>query len=288
MPHTLMVISPHGDDAAAFCGGTVAKHAALGWKVVMVVVTDDRKDSVGLTVDETLKRNQEETKAGAKHLGVSELVFLDFETDTLGDVPIGKLRERFVYLFRKYQPFAVMGFDPYDRYEGNLDHLRIAQATEEAYWVSCFDLHYPEHFQEGLKPFSVCERWYFGRNLAEPNQIEDVTDHIQARVEALLCHKTAMRNLLNQYKLQLETWGKRVQLIEFSLNTDMRPLLEGFIKESTKAEAQKHKLPDGCMAESYRLVRFGALESLFQMMAEPMPGKAEPPKRSSLDAQEKK
>jgi len=42
MPHTLMVISPHGDDAAAFCGGTVAKHAAMGWKVVMVVVTDDR------------------------------------------------------------------------------------------------------------------------------------------------------------------------------------------------------------------------------------------------------
>ena len=285
MSHTLMVISPHGDDAAAFCGGTVAKQAAMGWKVVMVVVTDDRKDSVGLTLDETLRLNHEETQAGAKHLGVSELVFLGFETDTLGDVPIGKLRERFVYLFRKHRPFAVMGFDPYDRYENNLDHVRIAQATDEAYWVSCFDLHYPEHFQDGLKPFSVCERWYFGRNLIEPNQIEDVTDHIQRRVEALLCHKTAMRNLLNQYKLQLETWGRRVPLIEFSMNTDMRPLLERFIKESAQAEAQKHKLPDGSMAESYRLVRFGALEGLFQMMAEPVPGNEEPPKRSSLDGQ---
>jgi len=38
-------------------------------------------------MDETLKLNHEETQAGAKHLGVSELVFLGFETDTLGDVP---------------------------------------------------------------------------------------------------------------------------------------------------------------------------------------------------------
>ena len=120
-----MVISPHGDDAAAFCGGAVAKHAALGWKVVMVVVTDDRKDSVGLTMDEALRHNHEETKAGAERLGVSDLVFLGFETDTLGDVSIGTLRERIVYLFRKYRPYAVMGFDPYDRYENNLDHVRI-------------------------------------------------------------------------------------------------------------------------------------------------------------------
>ena len=97
-----------------------------------------------------------------------------------------------------------------------------------------------------------------------------------------------MRNLLNQYKLQLETWGKRLPLIEFSLNTDMRPLLEGFIRESAKAEAQAHKLPDGCMAESYRLVRFGTLEGLFQMVGEPVPGKAEPPKRSGLDTPGKK
>ncbi len=43
---TAMVISPHADDAAAFCGGTLAKLALDGWNVVLVRVTDDRKDSV--------------------------------------------------------------------------------------------------------------------------------------------------------------------------------------------------------------------------------------------------
>ncbi|GAB4482216.1 MAG: hypothetical protein Kow0088_25030 [Anaerolineales bacterium] len=43
---TALVISPHADDAAAFCGATLAKLAAQGWKIVLVRVTNDSKDSV--------------------------------------------------------------------------------------------------------------------------------------------------------------------------------------------------------------------------------------------------
>lgn len=31
---TALVFSPHADDAAAFCGGTLAKLAHHGWKIV--------------------------------------------------------------------------------------------------------------------------------------------------------------------------------------------------------------------------------------------------------------
>ena len=37
-----MVISPHADDAAAFCGATLAKFATQEWNVVLVRMTDDR------------------------------------------------------------------------------------------------------------------------------------------------------------------------------------------------------------------------------------------------------
>lgn len=47
---TALVISPHAEDAAAFCGGTLAKLTRQGWKVILVRVTDDRKDSVELTI----------------------------------------------------------------------------------------------------------------------------------------------------------------------------------------------------------------------------------------------
>ena len=104
---TAMIISPHADDAAAFCGGTLAKFANEGWKVTLVRVTDDCKDSVGLTIEETTARNKEELHKAAGILGVSEIVEVGFETDTLADIPLGKLRERIVYLFRKYRPYAV-------------------------------------------------------------------------------------------------------------------------------------------------------------------------------------
>ena len=284
---TAMVISPHADDAAAFCGATLAKFAGQGWKIVMVRVTDDRRDSVGLTIEETVKRSTREMRKSAGHIGISEIVELGYETDSLADVSLVKLRGCMVYMLRKYRPYAVFSFDPFGLYENNMDHIRVAQAVDEAFWVSCFDLHHPEHFQEGLKPFSVCERWYFARELQHPNHYEDVTDVVQKKVDALLCHQTAMLNLLNQYKLQLETWGKKVGIVEHSMNVDMKFLMTLYITEQAKAVAKNGKMAEGKMGEVYRLVRFGDLEELFQNAGELLPGAEEPPKRNSLDIYKK-
>ena len=44
-----MVFSPHADDAVGFCVGTLAKFADQGWQVILVRITDDSEDSIGLT-----------------------------------------------------------------------------------------------------------------------------------------------------------------------------------------------------------------------------------------------
>jgi len=283
--HTALVISPHADDAAAFCGATIAKFADQGWKTVLVRVTDDRKDSVGLTVDETIRRNTEALHTAAHILGIAEVVELGFETDTLADVPLGKLRERFVYLFRKFKPYAVFTFDPDGRYENNQDHIRVAQAVDEAFWVSCFDKHNPEHFAEGLEPFSVCERWYFARSLPEVTHVEEIGATFERKVLALCAHREMMRNTIQQSRLQLETWGKRVAWLDGSMDGDLRPLLATFLQEQAKVVAVQAGM-DGetCLAEAFRLVRFGDLEPLFQMMAVPLDEAIEPaPLRDGLD-----
>ena len=138
--HTAMVISPHADDAA-FWGATIAKFADQGWRIILVRVTDDRKDSVGLTIEETIARNTEELHKAAKILGVGEIIELGSETDVLADIPVGKLRERMVYLFRKHKPYAVFTFDPFGVYENNQDQVHVAQTVDEAFWVSYFDKH---------------------------------------------------------------------------------------------------------------------------------------------------
>lgn len=281
--HTAMMISPHADDAAAFCGGTLAGLADQGWRVVLVRVTDDCKDSVGLTVEETKKRIRAELEKAAAILGIAEIVELDYETDCLADVSLVKLRERIVYLFRKHRPYAVFSFDPFGLYEDNMDHIRVAQAVEEALWVSAFDLHHPEHFKEGLEPFCVCERWRFARELPKTTCVEDITDTIARKIDAFAAHKTMVDNMLNRYILQLRTWGRRVPLLEQSLEGDSRGLLEAFLTEQAKDVGERFGLGEGRLGEPFRLERFGDLEGLFQLFSEPIPGAPEPPKRKGLD-----
>ncbi|MBI1319801.1 MAG: hypothetical protein GC168_12770 [Candidatus Hydrogenedens sp.] len=282
--HTALIISPHADDAAAFMGGTAARFAAEGWKVVLVRVTDDRKDSVGLTVEETIAANTRELHKAAALLGIAEVVELGFETDQLADVRETALRERFVYLFRKYRPYAVFSFDPFGLYEGNMDHIATAQAVEEAFWVACFDLHHPEHLAEGLAPFSVCERWYFGRHLPGANHAVDVTDYLDQSAAALCAHRTMMRNVIQQYRLQAQTWGKTIPLLEHAFHDDPEPLFREYLHGRGEAVAHQFGLPEGRLAEVFRLVRFGDLEPLFQATGEPIPGAPEPPRREGIDA----
>ena len=282
---TAMVISPHADDAAAFCGGTLARFADQGWRVILVRVTDDAKDSVGLTLEETRRRNTDELHRAAEILGIAEIVELGYETDCLADVSEVALRERIVYLFRKYRPYAVFTFDPFGLYEDNLDHVRVAQAVEEAFWVSRFDLHHPEHFDEGLEPFAVCEQWHFGRQLPGANHAEDVSEYMEKKVEALCAHRTMMQHTMNQYRLQLQTWGRRMEWLETAMEGDMRPLLALFLQEQANGVAAAFDLGAGRMAEAFRLVRFGDLEPLFHQMSEPLPGAKEAPSRDSLDVQ---
>lgn len=279
---TAMVISPHADDAAAFCGATVSKFAAQGWKIILVRVTDDRRDSLGLSVEETTRRNTEQLHAAVKILGVAEIVELGYETDCLGDVSKVKLRERFVYLFRKHRPYAVFSFDPYGKYENNLDHITVAQAVDEAFWVSCFDKHHPEHFAEGLEPFSVCERWYFARQLPDANHAEDVTEFMGRKVEALCAYREMMVNTFNQYRLQLRTWGRRVPWLEASMEGDFRPLIALAMQGGGNAVAAQFNLGPGRMGEAFRLERFGDLEEMFQALSEPIEG-AETIRRDGLD-----
>lgn len=277
-----MVISPHADDAAAFCGATISKFSSDGWNIILVRVTNDSSDSVGLSREETMIRNAAELQKAASIMGISEIVELGYETDTLAEVSELELREKFVFLIRKHRPYALFSFDPMGLYENNQDHIKVAQAVDEALWVSAFDKHYPQHCKNGYSSFLVCERWFFGRKLPIPNHVEDVSLFMGKKIQALYQHQTMMKHTLKQYQMQLETWGRRVQWIDESYEKDHYELLATFLQEQANAIAHKYQLGEGKMGEEFRLERFGDLEELFQAMAEPIPG-SEPIIREGLD-----
>jgi LmbE family N-acetylglucosaminyl deacetylase len=273
MNKTILAVIPHADDAAAMCGGTLAKFADQGWKVVIARVTNDDKDSMRLpTREDTERVNTEQFKQAAHILGASETVDLGFVTDVLADTPLTQIRERIIYLFRKYRPFAVISFDPFAPFEPNQDHVRVAQAVEESYWVSNFHLHHPEHFMDGLKPHAVCERWYYARTPFHANHVEDITETIQRKVDALCAHDEMLRNTLHQLQLQLRTWGRYVPAIDESIQGDFKPLVSDLVRSDALATAREFGLPEGRLAEVFRLNRFGSYEGFVQANSAALPG----------------
>lgn len=266
---TALAIAPHADDGTLFCGGTLARLADEGWRVVLVRVTDDRYDSLGVPLDETIRRNAAELREACALLGVAEVVDLGFETDRLADLPETTLRERIVYLLRKHRPHTVLSFDPFQQFEDNLDHVRVAQAVAESFWVSCFDKHHPEHFaEEGLAPFTPAERWFYARQSPGANHVVDCTAQIGRKIGAALCHATMMRNVVNQYRLQLRAAGRRVPLVDAAVEGDLQPAIEMFVGGQAQAVAAAAGLPEGSFAEAFRKERFGDLEDLFEQMGE--------------------
>jgi len=276
MNRVVMAIIPHADDAAGMCGGTLIKFANEGWKVILVRVTNDDKDSMDLPTREVTEcTNTQEFQKAGEFLCASEIVELGFVTDVLGDVSMVELREKIVFLFRKYRPYAVFTFDPYAVFEPNLDHVRVSQAVEEAFWVSNFHLHYPQHLKQGYMPHAVCERWYFARVPVEPNYVVDITPYIDQKIEALCAHDKMVRNTFHQLQLQLNTWGRRVPEVDAAIQGDLHPLVSEYMRQTAAHVAKQYDLEDGHLAEVFRVNRFGAWEEFVQTHSKALPGEPE-------------
>jgi LmbE family N-acetylglucosaminyl deacetylase len=258
---TVLVVVAHADDAALFVGGTLRLLADRGARVVLLRVTDDRYDSVGLSIAETVAANRRELEHAARILGVADIVELGWETDTLGDSSEVSLRERFIYHVRRLRPYAVMSFDPYGAFhEDNQDHIRVAHAVDETYWTAQFDKHHPEHFAEGLEPHGVYERWYFARRVVEVTTPIDIAKTIEANIEAALAHRTMLGHFVHQLQLQARTAGHSIEALESAATGDLRPLMTRLLSGGARAAGRRHGLP---MAEEFRVVRFGGLEPFF-------------------------
>lgn len=257
----ILLVVAHADDVALFLGGTVAAWADAGWRVVVVRVTDDRWDSVGSTPQATIAANTAELHDAARILGVDEIVELGHPTDVLGDMSEVALRAEIIREVRRVRPYALVTFDPFSRFgEDNQDHVKVAAATDEAFWTSQFDLHHPEHLSEGLRPHGCFERWYLGRSVIEVTHVVDITTTLRRKIAAALCHDTMLRNQVNQWRLQADTGGWDVPVLdEIAAGGPLAPLWEPLLTASAGRVGALYGLG---AAEEFRMVRFGGLEPL--------------------------
>ncbi len=265
----VLVVTAHADDAALFIGGTVAAWSAAGWRVVLVRVTDDRWDSVGLDEATTIARSAAELRTAASLLGVDEVVDLGWPTDTLGDASEVALREQVVRLVRTHRPHTIVTHDPHSGVgEDNLDHLVVGAAVAEAVWCSQFDLHHPDHLAEGLEVHGVFEQWYFGRPPGAVTHVVDTSATLDRMVAAAAAHRTPLRNLLEQWRLQARTGGWRIPLLDEvtgDADADLTDLVDPLLRSRAAATGAPLGLTS---AEEFRVVRFGGMQDLLEVFGE--------------------
>lgn len=260
---TILLTVAHADDPALFLGGTILRWADAGWRVVCVRATDDAKDSVGSNERDTIAANAAEFRAAAAALGIQEIVELGLPTDTLGDFSGVKLRERIIWAIRKFKPYALVTFDPYAMYgEDNQDHIKIATATDEAFWTAQFDLHHPEHFSERLGVHGCFERWYFGRRLMDVTGAVDISVVLPRKIAAVLHHTTMLRNLINQLRMQARTGGWTIPALDdIGSGGGIAPFVEAILSAQARDVGAKYALD---AAEEFRIVRFGGMNEMLE------------------------
>lgn len=190
VPASALAIGAHPDDVEFGCGGTLAKWAAQGCVVHHLVCTDGSKGSwdpaqeiAGLVVE-----RQAEQRAAAAALGATgECVFLRWVD---GELESG-LRQRWevAYWIRRLRPEVVLGHDPWKRWRLHPDHRHAGFLAVEGV-VAARDPHFfPEQQLAHHRPRAIL-LW----EADEADHVEDVGDHVDTKLAALLEHRSQYRS----------------------------------------------------------------------------------------------
>jgi LmbE family N-acetylglucosaminyl deacetylase len=188
----VLVVTPHPDDAEGGAGGTIARWAQQGRKVVLVVCTNGDKGTSDRNVnpEDLVKIRTEEQRQAAAVLGIAEVVSLRFPDQGLEDC--SEFREKLVRQIRTHRPETVVTIDPYRRYLRHRDHAICGRVTLDAIFPYARDhLAYPEHLQEGLEPHKVREIYLWG--CEEPDAFLNITETFTTKMDALYCHASQMK-----------------------------------------------------------------------------------------------
>jgi LmbE family N-acetylglucosaminyl deacetylase len=192
----LALITPHLDDGPIFAGGTLAKLLSEGYVGYFIRTSNDEKDSYDLTLGETVLANERDTARFVKTAGLKKSFDLSYRNHRMDDVSRTELRGRLIFLFRLLKVDTVLSYDPWGHYEENPDHYVTAQAVEAACWMASGRLDFPEHFEAGLHPHAVSEKYYFARGPQLVNRVVDISPFLPQKVALIQSCETMMVHMV--------------------------------------------------------------------------------------------
>jgi LmbE family N-acetylglucosaminyl deacetylase len=188
----VLVVTAHPDDVDFGAAGSVATFTDQGIDVTYCIVTDGAAGGSDVRVSraEMAEIRRAEQTAAAKVVGVTDVIFVGYPD---GRVEANlALRRDLSRVIRQTRPQRVITQSP-DRnyqliYASHPDHLATGEAALCAVYPDARNpFAHPELLdEEGLEPWTVSEVWLMERS--GQDRFVDITDAIDRKIEALLCH----------------------------------------------------------------------------------------------------
>jgi LmbE family N-acetylglucosaminyl deacetylase len=195
-PASALAVYAHPDDPEISSGGTLARWAAAGAQVWVLITSrgDKGTDDPDADLEALARKRVEETAVASTKLGLAGHFHLDHADGELVDDR--QLRGEIVWHVRRLRPEVVLCPDPTavffaDSYFNHRDHRVTGWATLDAVAPAAGNPHYfSEHRDEGLDVHHVRSVYLSGT--LEPNCWIDITATLEQKIDALFCHASQL------------------------------------------------------------------------------------------------
>ncbi len=227
----ILVVTAHPDDLDFGASGTIAQWVTAGIEVSYCIATngDQGGEDPDVPREEMPKIRQREQRAAGAAVGVTNIEFLNYRDGWLE--PTIELRKKIVREIRKVRPQRMVIQSPernWDRlFSSHPDHMAAGEAAIQAVYPDARNAFAFEDLlkEEGLQPWTVDEVWVM--SAANPNHHVDITDTFDQKMAALHSHVS---------------------------QTAHNPNLENMVREWGARNAASVGLPEGRLAEIFRVV----------------------------------
>ncbi len=191
----VLVISPHPDDEAIGCGGSIAKHVAQGDAVHVIFLTSGEKGVQNRPPHQIRAMRENEAERARQMLGIETI---EFYREPDGELrPHRKLIQRLAAKLHEWQPVLVYAPHPDESHPDHRAAFRILQrAVKQA------------------APFTRILLYEVWTPLARMDEIVDITDHVKTKRAAIRAHRSQCAVLdfatailgLNRYRGEMFCW----------------------------------------------------------------------------------
>jgi LmbE family N-acetylglucosaminyl deacetylase len=212
---TVLAVFAHPDDESLACGGTLARLADAGARVVVLCASRGELGGLGgaVTGDELGEIRAGELKNAAAALGVKELIILNHRDGDLRWGEVAELQAEIVFAIKRYKPAALITFGE-DGLYWHLDHVGMHERTTTAVRSLGADgptLYYvtmPPGVMRPIVDAAIARGWMppakgfwsltpeaFGIGAEPPTIVLDVKEWVGRKLQAIRCHQSQISAL---------------------------------------------------------------------------------------------